>query len=46
MSKSDIARAENINEKAIRESIERGLKNMEKLLKKTNLPSEFSFQIT
>ncbi len=34
MSKSDIARAENINEKAIRESIERGLKNMEKFLKR------------
>ncbi|MFD1401379.1 RNA polymerase sigma factor [Robinsoniella peoriensis] len=34
MSKSDIARAENINEKAVRESIERGLKNMERFLKK------------
>jgi RNA polymerase sigma-70 factor (ECF subfamily) len=34
MSKSDIARAENINEKAVREAIERGLKNMEKFLKK------------
>lgn len=34
MSKSDIARSEKINEKAIRESIERGLKNMERYLKK------------
>lgn len=34
MSKSDIARTENISEKAVRESIERGLKNMEKFLKK------------
>lgn len=35
ISKSDIARAENINEKAVRESIEKGLKNLKKFLKKT-----------
>ena len=34
MSKSDIARSEKVNEKAVRESIERGLKNMERYLKK------------
>lgn len=34
MSKSDIARAEGVNEKAVRDAIERGLKNMEKFLKK------------
>ena len=34
ISKSGIARAEGVCESAIRESIERGLKSMEKLLKK------------
>lgn len=33
ISKSDIARAEGVDEKAVRVSIERGLRNMEKLLK-------------
>lgn len=33
MSKLDIARAEGVNESAVRDSIERGLKNMEKFLK-------------
>lgn len=34
ISKLDIARAEGVNESAIRDTIERGLKNMEKFLKK------------
>lgn len=34
MSKSDIARAEGVDESAVRDAIARGLKNMEKLLKK------------
>lgn len=34
MSKLDIARAEGVNESAVRDTIERGLKNMEKNLKK------------
>jgi RNA polymerase sigma-70 factor (ECF subfamily) len=34
ISKSDIARAEGVNESAVRDSIERGLKNMENFLKK------------
>lgn len=33
MSKSDIARAEGVNEKVVRLAIERGLRNMEKYLK-------------
>ncbi|NSJ49777.1 sigma-70 family RNA polymerase sigma factor [Enterocloster aldensis] len=33
ISKSDIARAEGVDEKAVRVSIERGLRNMEKFLK-------------
>lgn len=33
ISKSDIARAERVDEKAVRVSIERGLRNMEKFLK-------------
>lgn len=33
ISKSDIARAEGVDEKAVRVSIERGLRNMEKYLK-------------
>lgn len=33
MSKLDIARVEGVNESAVRDSIERGLKNMEKFLK-------------
>lgn len=33
VSKSDIARAEGVDEKAVRVSIERGLRNMEKFLK-------------
>ena len=35
MSKSDIARAEGINEKAVRVAIEKGLKSMEKFLIKS-----------
>lgn len=34
MSKSDIARAEGVDESAVRDAISRGLKNMEKFLKK------------
>lgn len=34
MSKSDIARAEGVDESAVRDAIARGLKNMEKFLKK------------
>lgn len=34
ISKLDIARAEGVNESAVRDSIDRGLKNMEKFLKK------------
>ena len=34
MSKSDIARTEGVDESAVRDAIERGLKNMEKFLKK------------
>lgn len=34
ISKLDIARAEGVNESAVRDTIERGLKNMEKFLKK------------
>lgn len=34
MSKSEIAREEGVNESAVRDSIDRGLKNMEKFLKK------------
>lgn len=34
MSKSDIARAESVDESAVRDAIARGLKNMEKFLKK------------
>ncbi|CUX37666.1 RNA polymerase sigma factor [Clostridium sp. C105KSO15] len=33
ISKSDIARAEGVDEKAVRVSVERGLRNMEKFLK-------------
>lgn len=35
MSKTDIARAEGVNEKVVRLAIERGLRNMEKYLKKS-----------
>jgi len=35
MSKSDIARAESVDEKAVRVAIEKGLKSMEKFLKKS-----------
>ena len=35
MSKSDIARAEGVNEKAVRVAIEKGLKSMEEFLKKS-----------
>ncbi len=34
MSKLDIARVERVNESAVRDTIERGLKNMEEFLKK------------